>query len=263
MLVILSPAKKLHETPKVPAGVTTVPPPLLAQAEALMETVRPLDAAGLKSLMGISDALAELNHGRFQRWQTPFTDTNASPALLTFAGDVYVGLDAASLSAESLAWAQERVVVLSGLYGVLRPLDRMQPYRLEMGTKLATPRGKNLYAFWRECIAPQLAEQLAAVGGDPVIVNVASKEYFKAIDVEAVGARVVTPVFQDVRDGKARTLFLFAKRARGAMARWIIDRRVRSVDRLREFDGMGYRFDAEASDGDRWVFRRPQPPPVR
>jgi cytoplasmic iron level regulating protein YaaA (DUF328/UPF0246 family) len=262
VLVLLSPAKKLNAAPAVPAGASPAQPPLLDHAETLMETARPLTRGDLKSLMHISDDLAELNHQRFQEWTTPFTTDNASPALLTFAGDVYIGIDTETLSADDLGWAQDHVVILSGLYGVLRPLDLMQPYRLEMGTSLENPRGRNLVAFWREAVTSHLAERLKG-DSEPVIVNLASQEYFKSVDHKALGARIITPVFQDIKDGKARTLFFFAKRARGAMTRWIVDHRVDDPEALKAFDGMGYAYDEDASDRDRWVFRRKQPPPAR
>ena len=256
MYVLLSPAKKLHEPPAVP-GLPATQPTMLDQSEVLMKSTRNKSANKLKKLMHISDKLAALNHERFQAWGQPFTADNSRQAILSFAGDVYLGLDAGSLDSEALSWAQDHVGILSGLYGVLRPLDLMQPYRLEMGTSLTTRRGATLYAFWGDRITKQVNE--LAAGG--VVVNLASNEYFSSIAPKKLG-RVVTPVFQDVKDGKARSISFFAKKARGAMTRWIIDNRVTDVEQLKEADAMNYRYDVAASEGDRWVFRRQQPPPV-
>ena len=259
VLALLSPAKKLVlDTPFDPGA--TSQSDFLAHTKELVPVVKDLSTGDLKSLMGISDALATLNHERFQEMDLPFTPDNARPAALTFAGEVYTAFDAWSLSEGDLAWSQDHVRILSGLYGMLRPLDLMQAYRLEMGTKLENPRGKNLYAFWRSTLTPEL-EKAVSSHVDPTIVNLASTEYSKAVDLKKVEVPVITPVFQDVKGGKARTLFLFAKRARGWMARWIVEQRAETPDDLRRFDVGGYRFDAEASDDARWVFRRPQPPP--
>ncbi len=259
MLALLSPAKKLVlDTPFVPEAATQSD--FLADTRKLLPVVKKLSTGDLRSLMDISDDLATLNHDRFQAMELPFTPENARPAALTFAGEVYTAFDAWSLPQADLDWAQDHVRILSGLYGMLRPLDLVQPYRLEMGTKLANPRGKDLYAFWRKSLTPELAK---AVSGhaDPTVINLASTEYSKAIDLKKLGVPVVTPVFQDVKDGKARTLFLFAKRARGWMARWMVEHRAETPEDLKRFDTGGYRFDPAASDATKWVFRRPQPPP--
>ena len=256
MYVLLSPAKKLHEPPAA-SGIPATQPTMLDQSEVLMKHTRNKSPKKLKELMHISDKLAELNHKRFQDWGQPFTADNSRQAILSFAGDVYLGLDADSMAEDDLAWAQDHVGILSGLYGVLRPLDLMQPYRLEMGTSLKTRRGENLYKFWGDRITKRVNE----LAGDGVIVNLASNEYFSSLQTKKLG-RVVTPVFQDVKDGKARSISFFAKKARGAMTRWIIDNRVTDPEQLKEADAMNYRYDATASEGDRWVFRRPQPPPV-
>jgi uncharacterized protein len=225
----------------------------------ILERARGLDAAALAQKMHLSEALATSTWERFQ--QMSFAPDGGRPALLTFAGDVYQGLDAATLSAADLAWAQDHVAILSGLYGLLRPLDRMRAYRLEMGTKLENPRGKDLVSFWREVLTPRV-DALVAGHPDPTVVNLASDEYFSALDKKRLRARVVTPVFQDVKDGNARALFLFVKRARGAMARWMIEHRVERAEELQGAEVLGYRFLPEASEGTRWVFRRPQPPAV-
>ncbi len=256
MYVLLSPAKKLHEPPAVP-GLPHTQPELLDQTEVLMKSTRGKSAKKLGDLMGISPALAELNHKRFQEWAQPFTEANARQALLSFAGDVYLGLEAETLSAEALTWAQDHVGILSGLYGLLRPLDLMQPYRLEMGTSLKTRRGDNLYAFWGDRITKAIVEQ---AGGGPV-VNLASNEYFSSVQPKKLPS-LITPVFQDLKDGKARTISFFAKKARGSMTRWIIDNRVTDPEQLKACDAMGYAFAAGESKGNRWVFQRNQPPPV-
>jgi hypothetical protein len=210
--------------------------------------------------MHLSDNLATSTWERFQ--QLSLAPEGGRPAALTFAGEVYQGLDAWSLSADDLAWAQDHLAILSGLYGLLRPLDRLQPYRLEMGTKLDNPRGKDLVSFWRAVVTRRV-DALVAGHADPTVVNLASDEYFSAVDRKGLTARVVTPVFQDIKDGKARALFLFVKRARGAMARWIVEHRAERAEQLKEAAVHDYRFVPEASDDVRWVFRRPQPPPVK
>lgn len=260
MLMLLSPAKSLIEGPAV-ADHPGTQPVLIDQMKILHRTARARSATELRELMSISDKLATLNQERFQQMSFPHTPGNARQAALTFNGDVYRGLDASSLSADDLAWAQDHVVILSGLYGVLRPLDLMQPYRLEMGTKLETRRGKTLYDYWGDRIAKQLRSWLREQGDD-IVVNLASNEYFKSVDTKTLGARVITPVFQDVKDGKARVLAFFAKQARGAMVRWAITERASGPEALKACDVMGYRFDESASKGDRWVYRRQQPPPV-
>lgn len=259
MLALLSPAKMLDLDSALPTAAHTTSA-FLPHTEALLPVVKGLGPADLQSLMGISDNLATLNHERFQSLATPFTPANARPAALTFNGEVYTAFDAASLSEDDLLWSQDHVRILSGLYGMLRPLDLMQAYRLEMGTKLENPRGRTLYAFWRDTLTPALAEAVAG-HADPTIVNLASTEYSKAVDLKRIGVPVVTPVFQDVKGGKARVLFLFAKRARGWMARWMVEHRVERPEDLKDFDVEGYRFVPAASSDTKWVFQRPQPPP--
>lgn len=260
MLMVLSPAKKLIEGYAV-EGLPSTQPALLDQTETLMKTTRRLTAPKLQKLMGISSSLAVLNRQRFCDWTTPFTRENARQAALTFDGDVYRGLAAATLSGDDLAFAQEHVVILSGLYGVLRPLDLMQPYRLEMGTRLKTRRGKDLYAFWGKRITDQL-NRFTEGHEDRTIVNLASNEYFKAVQPGRLEGPLVTPVFKEVKDGKARVLSFFAKPARGMMARWATQNRVTHADQLRAFDGGGYVLQPELSDETRFEFHRPQPPPV-
>lgn len=255
MLILLSPAKRLIEPPAAAAPHTR--PALLDDANALADVARRLSSVDLQALMGISEALGDLNHARFQQMEGEPTPDNARQAILSFAGEVYQGLDAGTLSAEDLAWAQDHVAILSGLYGVLRPLDLVQPYRLEMGTSLDNPRGADLYAWWGDRVTEELGRREA-----DTIVNLASTEYFRVVRPKRLQARVVTPVFQDVKDGKARTLGFFAKKARGMMTRWAIERRITDADALKTCDAGGYTVVPEASTGTRWVFRRPQPPPV-
>ena len=221
-----------------------------------MKLLKPLDPEAVARLLGISPDLAALNAGRYQQWRTPFTARNAKQAVLAFDGDVYGGLDAPSLSEADLAFAQDHLRILSGLYGVLRPLDLIQAYRLEMGTRLANPKGRDLYAYWREALTRDLASALAQAPGTPVLVNLASEEYFKAVNPAGLGARVITPVFQDWKGGDYKVISFFAKRARGLMARHVLRKRVTDPARLKTFKAEGYAYDAKASDGDRWVFRR-------
>jgi hypothetical protein len=254
MILLLSPAKSLDfETPTehLPASQ----PLFVAQAAGLIEMLRGYSPQQVAELMDLSDKLAALNVARYQVWSTSFNFDNAKQAVLAFNGDVYGGLDAASLGADDLAWAQEHVCILSGLYGVLRPLDLMQPYRLEMGTALANARGPNLYAYWGSQIADYLRSRLAT-HAQPVVVNLASQEYFKAVDVAALGARVVDCVFEDYKGGKYKIISFHAKRARGLMARYCTQQRVQQVSDLTGFDAEGYAYDPVASAPERLVFRR-------
>lgn len=257
MLAVLSPAKNLDFSPADPALPTTLP--VLADDTAeLAERTRMLTPGDLRRLMDISDKLADLNHARFQVLGTPDSRRDAKPAALAFAGDTYVGLRAGEMSADDLLWAQGSLRILSGLYGALRPLDRMEPYRLEMGTRLDTHRGKDLYAFWKGRISAVLNE---AVDGHahPVIINLASTEYFRAANDGALSCPVITPVFHEERGDKARVIGLMAKRARGMMARHIILNRLTDPSALKDFSDGGYSFRPEQSDETRWVFARPQP----
>ncbi|MEO8297963.1 MAG: peroxide stress protein YaaA [Burkholderiales bacterium] len=258
MLLLISPAKTLdYETP------TTVrsrgEPHFMAQAAGLIDLLKPQTPAQIAALMDLSDPLAALNVGRYAAWSPRSTRRNSRAAVLAFAGDVYTGLDAPSLAAADLAWAQDHLVILSGLYGVLKPLDPLQPYRLEMGTRLANPQGKDLYAYWRAQIAAYLNDRQAGKR-QPVVVNLASQEYFKAVDRRVLAARVVECVFEDCKAGQWKVISFWAKRARGAMARFVIQQRLREVDGLKAFDADGYIFDAAASEPDRWVFRRRHTP---
>lgn len=255
MLILLSPAKSL-DFAEPPPAVPRTQARLAEDLAALAGVTRSLSRADLRGLMDISEALAELNHARFQAFD-PRHGAQGKQAILAFDGDVYQGLDAASLSAEDLAFAQERLRILSGLYGLLRPLDAIQPYRLEMGTRLPTPRGRTLYAFWGDRIARALNEDLGPDGGP--VINLASQEYFSAVDTRALDARVITPVFKEERNGQARIVSFFAKKARGMMARHAVVNRLSRPEDLQGFSAGGYRFQPEASSPDSWVFTRPHP----
>lgn len=256
MIIVLSPAKSLdYETAPTVSKHTL--PDFIDDSAQLIGELRSLAPAQIAALMGISDPLAHLNFERFAGWSPTFTRENAKQAVLAFNGDVYEGLDAPSFAAADLDFAQKHLRILSGLYGVLRPLDWMQPYRLEMGTRLANARGKDLYAFWGERIAQALKQAQGRLrDGAPVLVNLASQEYFKAVRREVLDMRVVTPSFEDFKGGRYKVVSFYAKRARGLMTRYAITQRITEVDRLKEFNLEGYRFDPEASAQDDWVFRR-------
>ncbi|SNC72004.1 hypothetical protein SAMN05445756_1690 [Kytococcus aerolatus] len=256
MLTLLSPAKSLDLDSPLPTRTHTQPR-LLEQAEQLVEVMRAKSPEDLSALMGISPELGRLNAERYADFQTPFTPENARPALFTFAGDVYQGLDASRFDTRDLTEAQKTLRILSGLYGVLRPLDLMQPYRLEMGTRLATERGKNLVQWWGRTITDQVAADLADSPGPDVIVNLASTEYSQAVDFQRLGARMVTPRFEDRSPrGEWKVISFHAKRARGEMAAWMVQQRVRSVKALTRFDAAGYAHAPEVSTADEPVFRR-------
>jgi cytoplasmic iron level regulating protein YaaA (DUF328/UPF0246 family) len=255
MLMLLSPAKSLdYETP-VPADLPHTVPAFVPQAQVLVERMRAFPPLQLGELMEVSDAIATLNVARFAAWRPRFTAKNAKQAVLAFDGDVYEGLHAKSLSLAQLQWAQDHVRILSGLYGVLRPLDWMQPYRLEMGTRVDTAQGSNLYQFWGTQIAEHLNLRLRK-DKPPVLVNLASQEYFKSVDRKALKARVVECVFEDFKGGQYKVISFNAKRARGLMARWAIEHGTTRPEDLQAFDREAYAFDKAASGPDRWVFRR-------
>ncbi len=252
MLVVVSPAKKLDMTPA--EGVAATRPAFAEEAETLAETASGLSQDDLKRLMGISDNLAKLNADRFRA----FGEMEEKPAVLAFAGDTYQGLEARSLDPEELDWAQDHLRILSGLYGVLRPLDAIQPYRLEMGSRLRTERGKNLYAFWGSKITHALNAQASEIGTD-VLVNCASQEYFGAVDADALRLRVITPVFMEEKAGGPKIVSFYAKKARGAMARFIIQHRLSDPEALKDFDIGGYRYAEELSETDKPAFLRLPP----
>ena len=254
MLFLLSPAKSLdYDTPATTDRHTL--PQFIDESAALIDVLQPYTPAQIASLMDLSDALATLNVARYGAWSRTFSADNSKQAVLAFNGDVYEGLDAGSLSQADLDWAQTHVGILSGLYGILRPLDWLQPYRLEMGTKLPNPRGKDLYAWWGDTLAEHLNQQLAEQG-DNVIVNLASQEYFKSVKRKALKARVVECVFEDWKAGKWKIISFHAKRARGLMARYAITHRAKKPANLLGFDLEGYAYDAAVSEPDRLVFRR-------
>ena len=257
MLVVLSPAKTLDFSPPSP-DVPATDPMLVRDTAALAKVTRRLKATDLSRLMGISDALADLNAERFRAFQPDPEKAQGVQAALAFAGDVYEGLKARTLDGDGLAWAQEHVRILSGLYGLLRPLDRIQPHRLEMGTRLPTPRGSSLYDFWGDRIARRLDDALKT-HSDPTLVNLASIEYFGAVDRKALKRPVVSCAFRQIRDGELRNLSLFAKTGRGLMARYAIDHRITRAEDLKGFDRAGYGFRPDLSGESEWVFTRPQP----
>lgn len=273
MLILLSPAKTLDfETSLPPIDLSK--PALEDQALPLIKRAREISASSLSSLMGISDKLAQLNAERFKAWQPGAGYPVARPAILAFNGDVYEGLAATSLNAQDIAWAQDRLRMLSGLYGVLRPLDALQPYRLEMGTRLSNPRGQDLYHYWGHRVTQSLNQDLSALKGrgEPAVtINLASEEYFKVVclndrpvndqDVTSEGlqGQLVSPVFQDAKgSGDFKIVSFYAKRARGLMARYIVQNRLTKAEDLRGFDLEGYRFDPAVSTIDRPVFQRRQ-----
>ena len=263
MLYLLSPAKSLDYERPIAASARRAAtlPQFVPQADELIGLLRQRSADDIAALMDLSPALAELNAQRYAAWRPEFTARNSRPAVLAFNGDVYEGLDALTLKTADLSWAQRHVAILSGLYGVLRPLDRLQPYRLEMGTRLANPRGKDLYAFWGDTLAEHLNERLAGQKS-PVVVNLASQEYFRAADRKVLRARVVECVFEDWKDDRYKVISFFAKRARGLMARHAIQQRIATPKKLQGFTAEGYAYDADASEGDRWVFRRRMETPL-
>ncbi|UWQ74556.1 peroxide stress protein YaaA [Leisingera sp. M658] len=252
MLVVTSPAKKLDWAER---DQDMTWPALHDDAVELAEVARGQSVADLMKLMHISEDLAKLNHARFQEFTADPATAATRPAALAFAGDTYQGLEASSLDADEMAWAQEHFRILSGLYGVLRPLDAMQPYRLEMGSRLKNARGKNLYEFWGSRISAALNAQADAVN-DSVLVNCASQEYFGAVDLAALKPRIVTPVFMEDKNGTPKVVSFYAKRARGAMARFIIQNRLTDAESLKEFDAGGYVFQPAMSDPGKPVFLR-------
>jgi cytoplasmic iron level regulating protein YaaA (DUF328/UPF0246 family) len=255
LLAILSPAKTL-DMDAVPTGLATTRPRLQGKTSTLAETLEPYSSAKLSKLMSISDTLATLNA---QRWSNFGARTNPrGPAAMCFRGDVYQGLEAWSLDTRSLSWAQKHVRILSGLFGLLRPLDVIQPYRLEMGTKLKTGAGSNLYQFWGDAITNTLRKDLGAAKAE-VLVNLASNEYSKAVDFGDLDVRVLDTTFLQRSGGASKFISFYAKRARGLMARWMAEHRPRTVKELRGFDLEGYRCDAKASDDGQLVFTRAKP----
>ena len=257
MLFLLSPAKTLDYDTPVPATVLkkATEPLFTARAAELIGVLRKKSPAQVAALMDLSAPLAELNTARYAAWQPDATAAQSKPALLAFDGDVYGGLDARTLKTADLSWAQEHLVILSGLYGALRPLDRLQPYRLEMGTALETARGRDLYVYWGDSVAEMLNARQAQESA-PVVVNLASVEYSRVALRKTLRARVIDCVFEDWKDGRFKVISFFAKRARGLMARYAVQQRARRPAQLHSFDAEGYAFDAGASAPGRLVFRR-------
>ena len=254
MLILVSPAKTLDfDTP--PRTDSHSQPDFLKESRALVKELKTLAPQDLSNLMGISDKLAALNVARYQSWKTPFSLKNAKQAALAFKGDVYTGLDAETLSDQHDEYAQQHLRILSGLYGVLRPLDLIQPYRLEMGVGFNNAKGKDLYTFWGDKITNRLNKELAEQESD-VVINLASNEYFKSVNTQQLKARVITPVFKDAKNGQYKIISFYAKKARGLMARYIIEKGLQEPNAIKRFKVGGYRYNKELSAGDNWVFTR-------
>lgn len=254
MIAILSPAKRM-DVDYTKGLVESTEPRFLEEASELVEKLRNYDVEGIKELMNVSDQIAELNHQRFAEWEAAPYEARSIPAILAFQGDVYRGFGAEELTADKLKEAQDRVRILSGLYGILRPLDRILPYRLEMSTKLPNRAGKDLYAFWGNKLTEALGADLEA-DPDGVLVDLASNEYSKVIDKKGLDARVITPQFKEKKEGGYKTVAMKAKRARGLMARFMVDEDLQQPEDLKAFDREGYRFNEELSEGDKWVFTK-------
>jgi hypothetical protein len=255
MIIVISPAKTLDLSEDTRYLSAYSQPELLDESNRLINQLMQLDLQSLGELMHLSDELAQLNYERFQTFNTPFSPKNAKQALFTFNGDVYVNFELATYQKSEFDYAQQHLRILSGLYGLLRPLDLIQPYRLEMGTSLRTERGKNLYDFWGERITNCLKVDIAAQGATN-LVNLASQEYFKAIHTHLLGVRVITPQFKEIRDGQAKTIAIYAKQARGLMCNFAIKEGIKNPEALKTFTGMGYHYDDSLSDLDTWVFAR-------
>lgn len=258
MLTVISPAKTLDfDTPPTTRKATQ--PQFLQRSEDLVADARAMTPQDIRALMGVSEKIAELNHARFMNWGTPFNLDNAKQSILAFKGDVYSGLEAQTLSSAQLNFAQKHLCILSGLYGLLRPLDLMQPYRLEMGLKFPNSGGSNLYEFWNDSITRALNTQLKK-SGTRVLVNLASNEYFKAIQPGALDAEVITPVFKDLKGDKYKIISFYAKKARGQMARFIIDNELNDPAGMKKFKTGGYRYSKAESTARELVFTRDQAP---
>ncbi|MDE1314636.1 peroxide stress protein YaaA [Vibrio aestuarianus] len=254
MLIVVSPAKTLdYESPLVTNKFTQ--PELVDHSAELIEVCRRLTPSDISQLMKVSDKIAGLNVARFAQWSKTFTTDNARPAILAFKGDVYTGFDVETLSDAGFDYAQQHLRMLSGLYGLLKPLDLMQPYRLEMGTKLSNARGSNLYHFWGDIITDQLNQALQDQG-DNILINLASNEYFKAVNHKKLDGQIITPVFKDCKKGQYKVISFYAKKARGMMARYIIDNQVSSLEQLTQFDRAGYYFVEQESSATELVFKR-------
>ena len=254
MLALISPAKTLDYTTALPTDTHTQPR-LLEQSQQLIDVCRKLSATEIASLMTVSEKIANLNVERFRDWNAEFDFSNARQALFAFKGDVYTGLDAYHLKDQDIDFAQQHLRMLSGLYGLLRPLDLMMPYRLEMGTKLKNSRGNNLYEFWGSIITDQINQDLAEIDAK-VLVNLASDEYYKSVNEKKIRAEIIKPVFLDQKNGKYKVISFYAKKARGLMARYLIENKLSQLEQLKAFDSEGYYFDAESSSDKELVFKR-------
>lgn len=254
MFFVLSPAKNLNEKDPAPVSEFTQPD-LLAESDILMQQLRELAPQQIAELMHVSDKIALLNAQRNAEWNTPFTPVNAKQAVFMFNGDVYEGMDANTLNTDQIQYLQGRVRLLSGLYGLLRPLDLIQPYRLEMGTAFANLRGKNLYEFWGDIITNLLNDTLAQAGSN-TLVNLASQEYFKSVNTKTLRARLITPIFKDEKNGKYKIISFYAKRARGLMVRYAAEHNITDPEMLKNFNYEGYAFNDAASNESEWVFMR-------
>ena len=254
MLILISPAKKLDYDTPVPSKLSTKPE-FLKDSQVLIDRLRQFSSMDLAELMKLSMNLAELNFDRYAEWTPKITKKNAKQALLAFKGDVYAGMDAESFSEDDLAYAQEHLRILSGLYGLLKPMDLMMAYRLEMGTSLENSRGKNLYEFWDTTITQAINTQLKAQGDD-VVINLASNEYFKSVKPKLIEGRIITPQFKERKDGQFKMIGIYAKKARGLLSRYILLNRLQDPEAIKKFDVDGYAFNKSQSKGDAWVFTR-------
>ena len=252
MKIVISPAKSLDFETTLPTEKFTKPQ-FLSDSRSIIKELKQKSPKDLSELMSISEALADLNYKRNKKWKTPFTPENARPAIYAFAGDVYIGLDSKTLPLEKLPLLEVRLRILSGLYGILKPLDLIQPYRLEMGTKIAIGDNKNLYDYWKKKLTVSLNKELKK---GELFVNLASNEYFSVIDVKALKVPVITPEFLDLKNGKLKMISFFAKKARGMMVRYIVDTNAKTIDDLKGFNYEGYQFDANLSSGNKLVFTR-------
>ncbi len=260
MLAILSPAKALDFDSRAPTAKSSSPE-FLDESTQIIQKLRQLAPQDLARLMGISDSLASLNYDRYAAWKPPFTRRNAKQALYAFNGPVYQGLRSEEFTARDLTWAQKHLRILSGLHGLLRPLDLIQPYRLEMGTRLGVEQSQDLYGFWRDQATATINRALAEVRSN-TLLNLASQEYFSVLDTAALEARIITPVFKDLKNGRYKFIQYYGKRARGLMAAWLVKTRSRTLKGIRAFDWGGYRYCAAESSSERWVFLRDKPEPT-
>ena len=256
MLIVISPAKTLdYETPPKTKVFTT--PDYLGHSQQLINRLRNFSSLDISDLMKVSAKIADLNFDRYESWKKPFTTKNAKQSILAFKGDVYTGLNAETFKSDDFKFAQNHLRVLSGLYGLLRPLDLMQPYRLEMGTKLETDKGKNLYEFWGSDITEGLNKQLKKIKSN-TLINLASNEYFKSVKTKELNAEIITPAFKEYKNGEYKMIGIYAKKARGLLSRYIIENKLNDPEDIKSFNEEGYRFSKQLSKGNNWVFTRKQ-----